>query len=366
MPSHILFSSDYHLGLSRTAGTTPDSRARLRDIVLAQAKDVNKLAFGILSISGAPDSDDIERVCLGDFFDSYSNTEEILLSTLDLFTSMSVVVAGNHDITNRKGTLGSLQYFDEVLGPISPAKITPFGSAKVHTHDVGNTHLVIVPHVASQELFEKALDNSHKKILKGRSNLLLLHCNFELEFEHSETTLNLSRERAHQLLEHFNHILLGHEHNPRDELDNRLHVIGCPFPTSFADMTDKRVLLWDVSAARFETIPVWDLASGYREMTPQQPVEGILASFVRIRGEVPAEELSAVLRNIKTLWKDNPRLLAVSAEIKIAGDRPDSGREIATSAESLVSLVQKELRGTDLLSLFNALLNEVQSRSTPA
>ena len=364
MSEHILFTSDFHLGLSRTAGTTPESRLKLRDLIQAQTQEILDLGYGILERSKASGPALIKRVCLGDFFDTYSNSEETLLHTWKLFQSLDLIVAGNHDVTNRKGTIGSLQYFDHLAGKKSPVCLTKFGSAKVHTYTVGTTHLVIVPHMASQELFEKALENAVAKTREGCHNLLLLHCNFELEFAHSETTLNLTRDRARDLLGHFHHILLGHEHNPRDVLDNRLHVIGCPFPTSFADMTDKRVLLWDVGAAQFETIPVWDLASGCHEMTPSQSVEHITASFVRIRGEVPAQDLAQVMRNVKTLWKENTSLLAVSAEIKIAGEQPEGGEGFASSSASLIEIVQNELRGTDLLVLFNDLLEEARRNTS--
>ena len=98
----------------------------------------------------------------------------------------------------------------------------------------------MIPHCRTQTDFEMQLDQA------GSGDILCLHCNYDSPFADKEQELNLTRERAEQLLERFKFILLGHEHAAADHFDGRLKIIGSLFPTSFGDVGAKhRALVYD-------------------------------------------------------------------------------------------------------------------------
>jgi hypothetical protein len=118
---------------------------------------------------------------------------------------------------------------------------------------VGNTMLHLVPHCLTQDLFEHALEQLCPA--QGNSNLLFLHCNYDIPFDQDVSSLNLTASRAEQLLKRFDHIFVGHVHTPSDHFDHRLHVVGSHFPTAFDNLTDKRHLIYDSMTNTVE--PVW-------------------------------------------------------------------------------------------------------------
>jgi EAL domain-containing protein (putative c-di-GMP-specific phosphodiesterase class I) len=65
--------------------------------------------------------------------------------------------------------------------------------------------VVAVHHELTQTLFEEALE--HAKHRAAKHSMLLLHCNYNSPFADNEATLNLTREKAEDLLKHFEYIL---------------------------------------------------------------------------------------------------------------------------------------------------------------
>jgi DNA repair exonuclease SbcCD nuclease subunit len=242
--------SDPHLGLKRKQNFTARSAA---------ARDNEAIA----SLHNFVSEDSSRKLCLGDFFDTTHNDEQTLLKALPIAAQTSYVQTGNHDIPNRAGAASSLLLLSEVVDTV-PAYDPAEPCIDAVTY--GRTKFTFLPHVLSQELFEKQLDRAVEAATEGTYHVLCLHCNYAFGREMGDATLNLSRERAAKLLEKYHYIFLGHEHTHRTDFDGRLVVIGSWRPTAFDNMDDKYVLLFDDEAGTYEKQRVWSAQEQYAEL----------------------------------------------------------------------------------------------------
>ena len=199
----ISIYSDPHIGLNLASNTTNDSRKRLRSFI---QENVNKIV----------DSFDPKayKICSGDFFHTYQNTEEVLYASMSAASKTGRIIAGNHDVVNiadRKGTMDILEavFYQQIV----PCK---FGEVSYETLGVTNAEDVVflVPHHSSQALFEKALSTA-KTSAMGREckKILVTHCNYDSPFVKDDVMLNMTSGMAKDLLEVFDWIVLGHDHN---------------------------------------------------------------------------------------------------------------------------------------------------------
>jgi DNA repair exonuclease SbcCD nuclease subunit len=234
----INFSTDYHLGQVLNTHTTPDSRKKLKQALFNQA-------WSVTDTHGEP------HYCLGDVVHTYRNDEGTIQQVMSILGRLSNCIFGNHDVTNRTDSLGTL----ELLEPMYDLVEAKMGKCIPVICNEGGAVLTLVPHTNSQELFEKALNKlatkSHKK-----PELLLLHCNYESPWDNNETTLNLTEEMATKLLKRFDYILIGHEHNYREALDGRVVLLGNVHPTNFGDISDK--YRWTYSDGALQKHKVWE------------------------------------------------------------------------------------------------------------
>jgi len=106
----VLIYTDPHIGLNRLANTTQASAQRLGEknflwvqYLLELFKQKDMLAF-----------------CLGDLFDQYSNDEAVIKQAMELIQHTDIVLAGNHDISNRKDKVSSLELLHKVYGDKMP------------------------------------------------------------------------------------------------------------------------------------------------------------------------------------------------------------------------------------------------------
>ena len=244
----ILFASDFHIGMTRTANHTSESSQRReqesRTVLLHALQTTHDVA-----------------VCAGDFFDKFSNPETTIIESLEFADAFNYVLAGNHDSSQRDDTRSSLDIIDVSLARCLVVKepmnhlISSSGFA-----DPDAVRLWFVPHALSQGLFLGALDQAQLEANaagSGGVRILVTHCSYDLSFELSTSSLNLTRERAEQLLTAFDYVLLGHEHVAREDFDGRLIVIGSHFPTSFSDLTDKRHLIFNTDTKRMDSVVHW-------------------------------------------------------------------------------------------------------------
>lgn len=343
MTTYTLFT-DPHLGTKRAAHTTRESAQRLQDALYSKA-----------IASALPGSNPI---CLGDLFDRSQNPEATLVQGYNVASRCIATLAGNHDCSNREGTVTSLDALAEMGCPIvrSPNLSTPF-------FDVLNG-IYFVPHHASQALFEKAMFDAaahaaHHR--EGLASVLMLHCNYDCAFEIEDDTLNLPAEVAEQLLNAFDYIFLGHEHKPSTHFDGRVVILGNTHPTSFADISDKFIyeLAMTDDSLDLKPIEVWSKAKCYRELKFGELPDLTGVQFVDVVGLHEEGDGVAINQFLQEVWAAGPDLLAVRNNVKIGDHMASVENAEPVSVADLGARIAQDLEGSDMKPLYIELMNEV-------
>jgi DNA repair exonuclease SbcCD nuclease subunit len=284
-------------------------------------------------------------------FDTFSNSEHVLAEAVSIISRTSLVLSGNHDVVNQADKIGSLQMLDRtyqrLLGS-GHCLFAEFGKPMAFSWPIlaEDVHVVAVPHVATQTLFEESLNQAMEVEIDRRlvgGSILLLHCNYDMSEDWvTETTLNLKSDRAKALLEKFDYIMLGHEHEPAEYLGGRLIILGNLFPTCLGDISDKRIAVMENGKLRFE--PVWSKASGYAEYAHDQIPDTTGASFIRVKGEVEPGDMLEMTQAISRLWKKSPYLYCVKVDARIKGLTANvDGQSVNRSIAQLPELIRREL-----------------------
>jgi hypothetical protein len=263
-------------------------------------------------------------------------------------------MAGNHDLPNREGKLGSLQLLADMLpGDCDERSPIVLGSVSQPGFDfVGDcgAYVYLVPHMATQELFDISLDEVTDFVGRDETSILCLHCNYNSGLIHNDASLNLTAERAEKLLETFDYVLLGHEHMPRTLHNGRLIILGNTHPTSFSDVGDK--FLWEFDGKQFIQHPIWSKADGYRELRYGDSVRmDELVQFIEVTGTVPSEQLPNIAQAITKLWKEWPNLLMVRNNVQSDSIVPEVDHAVCRSLD-LPSRISAALESTDLHSIW--------------
>jgi DNA repair exonuclease SbcCD nuclease subunit len=334
--------SDPHLGTKRAAHTTAESAQRLKDWLHTNAM-----------IASEP----MNTLCLGDLFDRAYNDETTLLQGYNVAHRCQVLLSGNHDETNRQGAVTSLHALKEMGAPV------------VSCPDLSTPHFEtwhpfwMVPHHASQDVFEKALEAAAEdaKLHQGH-RYLLLHCNYDCPFDTEDSTLNLSPEMAGRLLNSFTRIFMGHEHNSKILLNDRLVIVGNTHPTSFSDISDKFRWKLDTDADDLTPVLIWQQSYAHRELTYGEPVPDLSGvQFVDVIGAQPVENGVEVAEYVRSVWNAGNTLIAVRNHVEIIDHLANDG--IDTSSPALVNLSQRindDLAGSDLQGYYQALVKRVE------
>lgn len=345
----LIIYSDPHIGVNLMANTTPASRERLSK---AQWRSLDKVEKY---------SDGGDLVCGGDFFHSHRVDEDAFLAGLKWAQGHSLILSGNHDIVNDRYKSGSMDILKYVCRPDKFAG-TRFGEVNTYTMPFSKGRIYGIPHCTTQELFEQSIDLQSKAAAadgdKWQCKILLLHCNYDNPLATKETELNLTRTLAKQLLEnHFDYVILGHEHNFRTDLNDRLIVIGNTYPTNFGDIEDKYCLAFDEKGEP-ELCTLWEKGKGYIEvdwadLSPIKPHH----EWVRITGNCPPGSLHDLTKAIKKLWLELPEVVAIKLDVKLEAMTNDT--DYKASEVNLMKLIQSELANQpEMLKLWKELTDD--------
>jgi hypothetical protein len=276
--------NDLHLGVQRSAGTTPTSRLALRAKMLAQFVEL------------LPDSD---LMILGDLFDSY---EVPPADILDVYLALRkwlqkgyrlYMVPGNHDLSKVSTTLSSFQFLCELLDGVvvidKPA-MTPYG--------------YVIPHLPNQALFDEAL------VQVPECDFLFLHCNYNNFFAtQSDHSLNLSKEQAEE--SKAKHIVIAHEHNARTV--GKVTLPGCQIASSVSDWINATAKYYVTIAGKaIQTDECLMKATEYIELD-WRALEVTGHSFVRVIGEAKVSEAALVVNTIAKFRAKSPALVVSNA-----------------------------------------------------
>jgi DNA repair exonuclease SbcCD nuclease subunit len=343
--------SDPHIGKNLTSHTTSESRRRLRNYISQHTAEIVD-DFG----------EDGTILCAGDFFDTYSNSEDVLYSSMWAANKTSKILTGNHDVINiadRKGTL-------DIIGTVFDARVVPCKFGKVNYQYVyqtlpSNTHIVMVPHHSSQALFEDALEDVLTAAMtrKEDRHILIAHCNYDSPFIHDDVTLNMTSKMAQRLLTGFEYIFLGHEHTHRTDHDNRLIVVGSPHPTGFGDISDKFV----VSLLEDGGYPIlkqtWSQHKNYLECDWKDVMVNLTVDhqFIKLTGEVTPSDIHSLASVIRRVWKDFLPF-AIKSEVKILSGESSVSTLSRADTVRINEIIESELKGSpELYELWKEITN---------
>ena len=324
--------SDPHIGLNRKAHTTLASRKQLATALLSAAYAA--------STEGKPET----VVCAGDLFDTFSNSEEAIMQGSAIAKYCDVVLAGNHDLTNVADSIGSLQVVDELLEDTTVIQCPDFGKSFIEYGELEGMQLAFIPHHATQELFDAAVEG----VIKDEKPLraVFLHCNYENEMTHgSDTSLNLTQKQAKALLDVADYVFLGHEHEPRSLLDNRLIILGNVFPTSFSDISTK--FYYDLTPDSLVPVKIWDVKTGYRKLEytgdvfPKIPE----AQFIEVVGKITIDKGVDLAEYLREIWEVSGALM-VRNSVSVVSDYSQTAELV--DFDKLPDEISKQLEGTPL------------------
>ena len=361
MNDFLLVYTDPHHGLDLRANTTPASRKRLDQAIQQKAAAITS-------------NEGMVTVCAGDFYHRFSNTEDVLAASAETLEKTDFVLGGNHDVMNdseRMSSLGLMKTLTLAKGIIMPE----LGKAVVHVSHVqvegleSGVNLVFVPHHSTRESFAEALTKAYTEAGNygpDVANILFLHCNYDCAMSEKDTEMNLDRGMAATLLEVFDLVFIGHDHNPKEDFDGRLVVIGSMHPTNFGDC---------VSSKRFVTVGVNEaggLQVNYHESWNKDSfihvepgrldmVDKDKHQFIRVSGKVMPSEVSTLTKQMKE-WLESPTVFAVKADLKVVTEVSDNDKFDANADSEtarVTDIITRELQSQapELLALWKSLIS---------
>lgn len=354
---NLTIFTDPHLGTKRAAHTTRESSARLQEQLYFQAMAiVNTAVHPVL--------------CNGDLFDKAFNPESILVQGYNVASKCWMTTAGNHDLTNREGTVTSLDALKAMGAPVcaAPNLTDPYFWSE--------ESIYIVPHHASQEVFEQAMREAAHHAVETRDGLasyIFLHCNYQFGLATEDNTLNLTAEMTDVLCEAFDFVFLGHEHNPTTHRDGKVVILGNTHPTSFSDISDKYIYHLELDTAELTPELIWSKANHYLELKVGQAIPDLAGvHFIDVKGVEGVSEASVVSQYIQDVWKasyyvpeaeDNhiSDLLAVRNSVQLKDALAGVDDDVSVQVEDLRSRIAADLAGSDLEPLYRELLAEVEA-----
>lgn len=348
-----LIINDLHEGVQRSGGTTVQSAAALREF----AHENHRKLLGIAKQHA------VERVIVnGDLTDEYdiplSDAIQILVDTREFMLENPAVemiwAEGNHDLSKDSSRLGTVGFLGRILESMFPGRFTLVEKPQSFE---GGVH--IIPHLANQALFDEALAN----VPEG-TRYLLLHCNFDNTFAgQQDHSLNISREQAKNLARRGMQIILGHEHQGRTLMGNKVIIVGNQFPTSIADCLrrddaqkdgKKYCLLIDGDNVR--QIETWNPdqePDGWYAEVDWRDLRGLSEEgrgFIRVSGTASALEASDVIREI-SWFRQRSASYVITHAVKV--EKPDGMEDLPDSLE--------DIQRVDVLQILYGMLEPEQA-----
>lgn len=294
--------NDVHIGVIRSAGTTPVTAWQLRQWALERLR-------GLLM---AADGHDL--LVNGDLFDTDHVPYMDLLATVSMFTewlmrnpkSRLYLPPGNHDLSKTSTTISSQQFFASLLGSASGQVTAPSSGTEI---EVAGHRGWVIPHMANQDLFDAEL----AKVPEVK--FLFLHCNYDNKFAvHSDHSLNLSKEAAEKLP--VQTIIMGHEHQRKVALTGKVHLTGNQFPTSVADClgNNHKVMVTVNLKGGLGWNTTWEAADSFVECDWRELADlPHDVQFVRVTGKASASEAAAVPQAIAKVRRAHTAFVITSA-----------------------------------------------------
>lgn len=309
----MIIINDPHLGVSRQAGTTPQSKEDLRHWMFDEFT-------GLIACES-------HVVVNGDLFDDFVVTNRDLLDTFVILGAWLAgdssrhlcLIAGNHDNSPKADAVSSFTMLHRLLSLSYGTQLTVLD---INEQGAVGSHTWAIAHHANQDLFDAALAKAYKTLETCPSlRYLLLHANhdngFAVESDHS---LNVSKEAAEQFTSRGITLIFGHEHQRR-RVGEHIIITGNQFPSSISDClgNDDKVCLRLGDAGLWVEEVTWKreqtsggfVEANWRDLAPSSPLGD--ADFIRVTGEVPAAEAADCISRIAHLRREHPAFVITNA-----------------------------------------------------
>lgn len=351
--SRLWIFSDLHLGVQRTGGTTPTSADALRRYTHRKHRNLLDLASDGDTVLVNGDLTDQFNIDLGQAIEVYAAAAECLNAKPSLKLVWSV---GNHDLSKDSAKLGTVAFIGRLLEGSFPGRFKLITQAQALESHPGTW---VIPHVANQDLFELELTR-----IPDNAKVVFLHVNLDNAMAgQADHSLNLSRDQAKALTKAGKILVLGHEHQGRTILGDKVIVVGNQFPTSVSDCLrhgdaqkdgTKYGLVIEENLEDMELVPTWsvkDQDGGYREVDWRDlgSVRDTEQIFVRVSGKADSSEAAEVIKEISKLRQRSDAYVITNA-VKV--DSVDGDDELEASIE--------EIKAVSVLDILLSMLDEPQ------
>lgn len=333
MPKTLIVN-DLHLGVQRTGGTTAASGDALRHYGHAKHAELLDLASDGDTIIVNGDLTDTFDISLGEALEVYV----VAAQWLDQNPHSELVWAlGNHDLSKDSSKLGTVQFIGKLLEGAFSGRFHLISRPQMYDNGI-----YILPHVANQDIFDLEVSR-----IPDNAKVVLLHCNYDNTFAcQADHSLNLSRDQAKALVKSGKTLVLGHEHQGRTLMGDKVIIVGNQFPTSVSDclshgdaQTDGTKYALMIDGEDFELIPTWrtnDAVGGFKEID-WRDLDNAPAGlgFIRVTGKAEASEAAGVVKAISTL-RQNHNAFVITNAVKV--DSAEGSQELETSIEEIQSV----------------------------
>lgn len=344
-----LLLNDVHLGVIRTAGTTPATAVVIREYLLQNLREImfEHVHYDII-VNG--DLFDTFNVPMIDALEFYYLACEWLKVPGNL--GRLVLGRGNHDWSKDSAKLSSFDFVSRIL-------VAQFNRVQVVTEPTFiDEGIYMIPHLANQDIFNLALDN-----VPTEAKMVLLHANWANEFRgQRDHSLSVPEETARKLVDAGKVLVFGHEHQAKRYMEDRVIITGNQWPSSVADCLDNpenlkhaHVIDSDLSITKINTWSGWveyaDVA--WDALGETAIVPGV--KFVRISGQATSEQAGEVVKAIAAYRKTSDAFVVTNA-VKVDG---------VTDMEALPQSME-EIKGFDVLGYLYENLEEPQVAAVKA
>ena len=343
----ISIINDLHIGVKRSAGTTPASAAALRSYLLDTFRQLMDTQDDVVILGDLFDDFTVDA---SDFWTTFEILAEYLKGTGDL-----TLVRGNHDWSPRADRKSSFDLLADILKHMRPTQVKVVREGLEHLQD----DILIIPHMPNQYLFDLELDKAYER--GGR--YLLTHCNMMPPacYGKQDHSLSINEERAKQLAEKFV-ILNAHEHqHVFYNIGKGIHCLGNQVPSSIADCLSKGRA--QTEGVKFMTtitedyglsqVTAWRTADNFKIVDWRNLAdlsEGL--SFIRVEGTASLAEAAQVVNAIANL-RQNHDAFVISNAVQIEGQEAIS-EDTAEAFESVKTF--------DVLEAILSELDEVERK----
>ena len=328
-------TTDWHIGVKRSAGTTPFSQIALGRYL----REALKAQLG-----------DEDHLIAGDLLDSFTVDTGELMATYHIFADwlrysgkQLALVRGNHDYHESGSKVSSFDLLSSILKTQFPDQVT------VATDVTEWKQFVLVPHLANNEILDIAIE----ALSRVENKVVVFHANVDNKFTaESQHSLNLSMGQVTALTLRGNLVICGHEHQNRKLLDGRVLILGNGAPSSVADcLGNSHKYSALVSGTDYTLTKIWDAATEFTEVNWQDiPATGLETfQFIRVTGDCTADQAALMVNTIANL-RQSSNAYVISNAVKVEG---------VAQMEGLAEMSLSEMSKFDVLG---ALLEEMTER----